>query len=449
MLESRVGERSDERDDWLASVRTLLGQRGHVTDAQAVVARAAERLPFPHQSPPDSAARMVSDIRAVLAAGHRHFTNIDTARAIAAFQRALDLAEQYPLVTAGEPALHSDLLLAHATLSRAYRQSGQDDKARRVMERLVLNFPGQLLDGSRQIPPNTIEFHNQVARDMASEGMVTLTLSTAPETRTYIGQRLLTGQKSYQLKLVPGDYRVFTVTAAGATAVRTVTLAAGEHQDLTEDLLFDATLQTQPRLALVFANEVTRERLDRQFAARLVEAAQIEDGAIILSTRTIAGNLALVGEVIDRQGAIVRTGVVFVHDNPPSSRLQALAAYLDGGSPEPGVWTSLDGPNGPERWRFGAWKWLALGLGSASVAAGLVLLRLHDRGTCDPSPGTLCPLSYDTRTGGYVALSVGALAIAGTVGALLYDRRAGERWAHVTVSPGPGGAWAVLVSGRF
>lgn len=87
------------------------------------------------------------------------------------------------------------------------------------------------------------------------------------------------------------------------------------------------------------------------------------------------------------------------------------------------VSTSGDAPAGGEQSppRLRGWSWAAMGVGAAAIAAGIVLVSVDGKFTCDARAPDTCPREYDTRGGGIALITGGALAaVLGT--ALLVGR---------------------------
>jgi hypothetical protein len=321
------------------------------------------------------------------------------------------------------------------------------------MERLVRGFPDRAIPVDR-FPPSIIRFHKTVSDELAAQGRAKLTLSTTTpgKARVFVNDHFATGQEPHVMRLVPGEYRVFAVTRHGVSRMKLVTVAANDDTAVTVDTVFDTAVRVSSRVALRFSDEATRARHQDGFAVRLAQAAQLADGVIVLRVGSVAGVQAVIGKVMDGQGAMVRHGYVRVDDDPPVSRLQALAGYLAGDEPGPGVQVmtpdapppmSDDGGSG----RIGGWKWLALGVGVTGLVAGAYAVSIDGDGTC--SDAVTCPEIYTTRTPGYVALGVGAVAVAAGVAAYFYDRRA-DRRERLSIIPAVGDRhWSLALSGRF
>jgi hypothetical protein len=68
-------------------------------------------------------------------------------------------------------------------------------------------------------------------------------------------------------------------------------------------------------------------------------------------------------------------------------------------------------------------KWVTLVGGVLAVGAGAALMVLDGHGTCTTTPGQRqCPESYDTKTGGIVALAGGGALVVTSVVLFIADR---------------------------
>jgi hypothetical protein len=56
------------------------------------------------------------------------------------------------------------------------------------------------------------------------------------------------------------------------------------------------------------------------------------------------------------------------------------------------------------------WSWASMGVGAAAIAAGIVLVSLDGKFTCDAIAPDRCPHEYDTRGAGISLITGGALA---------------------------------------
>jgi hypothetical protein len=79
-------------------------------------------------------------------------------------------------------------------------------------------------------------------------------------------------------------------------------------------------------------------------------------------------------------------------------------------SSSPGAAIGAPGSSAGPRGR--TWPWVGIGTGAIAVGAGIYLLSIDGRGTCDNAPGDPCPLQYQTKAGGITLMTVGVLAAA-------------------------------------
>jgi len=104
------------------------------------------------------------------------------------------------------------------------------------------------------------------------------------------------------------------------------------------------------------------------------------------------------------------------------------------------------GPRVERHGRFHVVKWVALGLGLASAAAGAALWGIDGRGSCSLSGmQKQCPQVYDTLPAGAALVGVGAAFVVTSVIMLAVDK---PRPVAAALAPIPGGA-ALTVGGRF
>lgn len=301
---------------------------------------------------------------------------------------------------------------------------------------------------------------------MRAQGTARLAIVTPPESKAqvFVNERFV-GSGPVSVELVAGSYRVFAMTDAGPSRLRVIDVAPNAQDVIELDTVFDDAIRVQPRIALSFADGDAQKQRETGYALALARMADVKDGAIVLSTRQIGGESAFVGRVITASGATLREGYIEADGDAPVSHLHALAAFLDGDPPGPEVKVlsytgalplahrerargrGAQGGRDDGRFRFGVWKWAALGVGVAGVATGVTYLGLDGRGTC--SDRATCPEVYDTRDLGIVSLTLASVAVGASVGAWFWDRSQDRKQRRaVTVAPS-GGGWSIALSGSF
>ncbi|MBI2895768.1 MAG: hypothetical protein HYY06_19580 [Deltaproteobacteria bacterium] len=94
------------------------------------------------------------------------------------------------------------------------------------------------------------------------------------------------------------------------------------------------------------------------------------------------------------------TGSVAPRAAPPRARLEEPALDLR--------------PPPPASRRISKWAWISGAAGLAFVAGGIPLLSMDGDPTCD-GPSRSCPEVYDTRSGGWSLVAIGAAGVAAAV----------------------------------
>jgi hypothetical protein len=112
----------------------------------------------------------------------------------------------------------------------------------------------------------------------------------------------------------------------------------------------------------------------------------------------------------------------------PALDIRAYAAGLEASENDAGgsddIVATESEPAGSKNDRKKLVGWSLVGAGVAAVAAGAILLSLHQDGTCDTANGGECPERYNTAAGGWAALGGGVAAVAGGSAILLWPSTA-------------------------
>ncbi len=452
VVESHVSARPADADILIPPVRSMLQTQGHAL-GEAALERSLDELPRRNEAPP---AHVVDELGELLERGFRHWDEVDFAGAIYVLEHALALSRAHPRMSTESSTIRDRLFRAHVVLALAHKRSQQISSAREVMAELVRGF------ADRQIPfgqfgPEPGRMRESVQEALREQGMATLTirLDGAHASAIFINERFVGAGTDVQVELYPGDYRLFALTDEGPGRIREVSLAAGETRSIELDPGFDRALRLTPQPAFVFADEDERRLHEVDYALKLARTSGARGGAILLGTREREDGRVLHGKTITPNHTTLFEGALDLEASVPVEHLYQLGAFLAGAPASPEIevigapaLTADAGPTaGP---RFGAWSWITMGLGVATLSTGIVLWQLDGRGTCFDD-ARQCPRLFDTRAAGITATALGTAALSAGTAAFIYDRRQRTSTRHraAALVPTDDGGWVLSFSGEF
>ena len=377
--------------------------------------------------------------------GYQAFTRGEFEAAEAKLTEALLAFRARPATVAREQSLRDAIARAHVGLMLARSRLGRADDANTIAADYLRDFPDRELS-RRQYGPEPIEFLRRVREGLDARPKAALHVVVDDLTAVVFVNERYIGVGDVQLSdLYAGEYRVFVQRGTTPGRVHVVTIAAGQSHDLRVNWALDAALRTGASPALLAGTPQAGVAVAADVGV-LLGARQVA----LIGVREIEGRRALVGTLVAPDSARpTREAMVWLEPTTPGrDQLRALGRFLAEGKPLPGV-EPLPRP-APARGttavrhrtsRFGALKWLTLGVGVAAAGTGIALLTIDGDGTCG-GPAR-CPERYATSTAAYATLGGAALAIGAGVYMLLTDSRTTER-PIATITPTPGGATLAL-----
>jgi hypothetical protein len=386
-------------------------------------------------------------IKHLVEEGRRQFIEGEFDKAIEELERARGLLMSKVAVVASDQtlrdALHKTLLvLAHALL-----RTKQGERATELVGQAIRSFPDRDLSMIRY-GPDLVAFYKKVRREMDRQPRGTLTISTRPEKcLVFLNERFVGLSPARVVDLYPGRYRVYVQRPREPGRIHLATVDGGDHQ-LTVDFDLDRVLTTEPLVGLRFPSQASLEQNEVRQAASVARALDAPM-AILMGLRQHNGRRVLQG-----------TAVALEPATPSPDTLKALGLFLVAGKPGDGIIVAggavasagpvpappAEADTGPGFFSARVFKWVTLGVAVAGLAAGITLIVLDGRGTCDAPEGALCRDTYETMTPGIVLTAAGGAAAVGSGVLFWLDARSTSRAALVPqLGPRQAGLAAVWV----
>lgn len=416
VLESYTGERPADAPRLLAPVLEELSRRDFA--AGDTVARAYETKVSRAALMPDG---LPSDFSAQVDRGFKAWVGGRFDEAIKILVPLVETAHANTGAFAMQPALREPLLKALIALALAYQRNGDPSAMRATFGEILRSFPDAQISRATYGPDANQAFE-QTRRELQASGRGKLTIQVDDEAVVFVNEAYR-GPGSTTIELLPGEYRVVVMMNKQPSRNHRVTVRANAEATVEIDAKLDLALRTTGYTGLLFATQADRDAHEARFAQRFARAIGASAVAVV-GIEDVRGRSAVVGSLVGLQsGREIRRASIPVEPDPSRDKLRALARFLAGDDPEPGLevqfFTSGADPDGarddtgdrsPERsGRWGGWRFVTAGLALGSLAAGTVLSVYDGRCTETPSVGQPCRYFHDFQPGGYAALAGGAV----------------------------------------
>jgi hypothetical protein len=450
VIESYVGERPAEANDYMPIMLDELSQRGKRVGVDEV-GRPLEAI---HSRPAvsgDPAA--IEELMPRLAeSGYQAWLDGNYRVTIRDLGRAVELARDAPGAIIENKDRRMHVGSAMVGLALAYKRCGQTpvkcalseanaaeylDAAQRWMTEVVGSFQESEVDVTNY-GPEALELYRKVrqsVRARAAGGSLLVTVDDA-------GAMIFVNEGYTGLgKVALGNVwlascRVLVRKGSSPGRVFRPSIVPGEPTRLHVSWAFEAALHTSPRWAgLLFGDEASREEYEVPYGTRIARLVGA-DTVIVLTIRAEKGRRALAGAVYGANGtALPRTADIALEPIEPSpKRLRAMAAYLAGDIDRiPGDPSSTGHARGQLSWR--RISQVIIGIG-ALAAAGSAAWYL-----ASPDDDHTLPAYVDRKTVAVGVFVGSAIAMGG--GVSLYSHR--SRRAGVMLGVGV----AALLSGAM
>jgi hypothetical protein len=419
VLESYTGERPADAARLLAPVLEELSRRDYAagdTIARAYEAQASRPAITPGGLPSDFAAQVDRGFKAWV--GGRFD------EAVKILVPLVESAQANSGAFAKDPTLRDPLLKGLIGLSLAYQRIGDLSAMRAAFAEIMRSFPDAQL--SRAIyGPDAQQAFDQYKRDVQAGGRGKLTVKLVDDTGVVFINEAYRAVGSTTVELLPGEYRVLVMMNKQPSRNHRVSVRAGSDSTIEIDAKLDQAIRTAGFTGLSFANQPDRDGQEAQYAQRFAKVVGASAVAVV-GIDEVHGRTAVVGSLISLQsGRELRRASIPVEPDPSRDKLRALARFLAGDDPAPGLDVTFSGgageaPSGAARrhvdddkpssgGRWGGWRFVTAGVAVAGLATGVVLVSLDGKCPEEPPAGQQCNDFYATATPGYAALAGGAL----------------------------------------
>lgn len=429
-LESYTGERPADAARLLAPVLEELGRRDFA---------AGEAVARPYEAqvsrPAIVGGGLPSDFAAQVDRGFQAWVRGKFDEAVKVLVPLIETAHANTGAFAREPALRDPLLKGLIALGLAYQRMGDQAAMRAAFTEMVRSFPDALI--SRAVyGPDAQQAFDQVRREVLAAGRGKLQVKVAGDVGVVFIDEAYRAVGSTTVELVPGEYRVLVMVNKQPSRNHRVTVRAGAETVLDIDAKLDQAIRTSPYTGFVFGSDTERRDSEAMYAQRFARAIGASAVAIV-GIDEVRGRTEVVGSLVSLEsGHELRRASIPVEPDPSRDKLRALARFLAGEDPAPGLDVQFSGGDrdrdsarggadagsagrrgdgqhadradgGGGRW--GGWRFVTAGLGVVGLGAGVVQIALDGRCTETPPAGQQCADYYDTALGGYLSLGGGVV----------------------------------------
>jgi hypothetical protein len=426
VLESYTGERPADAARLLAPVLEELSRRDYAagdTIARAYEAKASRTALMPGGLPGDFAAQVDRGFKAWV--GGRFD------EAIKLLVPLVETAQANSGAFAADPTQRGALLKALIGLALAYQRIGDLSSMRTTFGEIVRSFPDAQISRATY-GPDAQQAFDQTRRDMQAAGRGKLNVKLVDDTGVVFINEAYRAVGSTTVELAPGEYRVLVMMNKQPSRNHRVTVRANAETKIEIDAKLDQSIRTAGYTGLSFASQTDRDSQEAQYAQKFAKVVGASAVAVV-GIDEVRGRSAVVGSLISLQsGRELRRASIPIEPDPSRDKLRALARFLAGDDPAPGLEVQFSGagdsgspgggsdgagsddgetdePSGSGGGRWGGWRFLTAGVAVAGIATGVVLVSLDGKCPETPPPGQQCNDFYNTATPGYAALAGGAV----------------------------------------
>ena len=417
VLESYTGQRPADASRLLAPVLEELSGRDFA--AGDTVARTYEAQVSRSAS---AANGLPSDFSAQVDRGFKAWVGGRFDEALKVLVPLVEGAQANTGAFATDPSLRAPLLKALIALALAYQRMGDPSAMRATFGEIVRSFPDAQI-ARATYGPDAHQAFEQVRSELVAGPRGKLTVKVDEGAVVFINETYRAAG-STAVELVPGEYRVVVMMKGQPSRNHRVTVRANAEATVEVDAKLDHAIRTGGYTGLLFESEVEREAHEARFAQRFARAIGASAVAVV-GIADVRDRSAVVGALVSLEtGREIRRASSPVEPDPSRDKLRALARFLAGDDPAPGLDVQFstgapggdaqgrgrgdEGPTGPSR-RWGGWRYLTAGLALGGIGAGVTLSVLDGRCTETPPAGQPCRYFHNFQPWGYVSLAGGAV----------------------------------------
>jgi hypothetical protein len=405
VLESYTGERPADAPRLLGPVLEELARRDYATGD--TVARAYEAQV---SQPAVRAAGIPADFAAQVDRGFKAWVSGRFDEAVKVLVPLVETAHANTGAVARDPSLRDPLLKAQIALALAYQRIGDLSAMRATFSEILRSFPDAQISRATY-GPDAHQVFEQVRRDVQAQGRGTLHVKLTDDSGVVFIDESYRAVGSTSLPLSPGEYRVVVMMNKQPSRNHRVTVRANAETTIEIDGKLDLAVRTAGYTGFAFATQPEREAHEARSAQRFARAIGASAVAVV-GIDDVRGRSAVVGSLVSLQsGREIRRASIPIEPDPSRDKLRALARFLAGDDPAPGLDVQFSSGNeAPARdgasgetvlrdgardsgrggGRWGGWRWLTAGIAVAGLGTGVVLIALDGSCLKDPPAGQQC-----------------------------------------------------------
>jgi hypothetical protein len=423
VLESYTGERPADAPRLLAPILEELSRRDYA--AGDTIARSYESQVSRSAVAPGG---LPADFGAQVDRGFKAWVGGKFDEAIKVLVPLVETAQANTGAFAKEPALLDPLRKALIALALSYQRNGDPSAMRNTFAEILRIWPDAQISRATYGPDAQTAF-DQVKHDVQAAGRGKLTVKTDDAGVVFIDETYRAAG-STTVELVPGEYRVVVMLGKQPSRNHRVTVRANAETTVEIDPRLDQSVRTAGFTGLSFGNQGDRDKNEAAYAQRFARAIGASAVAVV-GIDDVHGRSAVIGSLVSLQtGREIRRASIPVEPDPSTDKLRALARFLAGDDPAPGLEVQFSGPtaaaaanpNGavgevhttPEGgaahagW-WGGWRYVTAGLAVGGIGAGVAFLAIDGGCKDTPPPGQQCRKFYEFSAAAYGSLAGGAV----------------------------------------
>lgn len=420
VLESYTAERPADAPRLLAPILEELSRRDYAagdTVARSYDAQVSRSAVAPGGLPADFGAQVDRGFKAWV--GGRFD------EAIKVLVPLVETAQANTGAFAKEPALLEPLRKALIALALSYQRNGDLSSMRNTFAEILRIWPDAQISRATYGPDAQTAF-DQVKRDLQAAGHGKLTVKTDDAGVVFIDETYRAAG-STSVDLAPGEYRVVVMLGKQPSRNHRVTVRANAETTVEIDPRLDQAVRTAGFTGLSFGNQAERDKNEAAYAQRFARAIGASAVAVV-GIDDVHGRSAVVGSLVSLQtGREIRRASIPVEPDPSTDKLRALARFLAGDDPAPGLDVQFSGPataattkttpvddHTPEtpeghHGMWGGWRYVTAGLAVGGIGTGVAFLALDGKCKDTPPPGQQCRKFYEFSAAAYGSLAGGAV----------------------------------------